>query len=50
MESALTTLPAIAADQNAPAPGWTPDERRFKVFISYARGDSADFAQQVLKA
>lgn len=30
--------------------GWTPQERGFKVFISYSRGDSAEFAAALVKA
>src|SRR5918992_2294370 len=50
MEPARINPPATTAGAKAPAPGWTPDERRFKVFISYSRGDSADFAQAIVKS
>jgi len=30
--------------------GWAHDERRFKVFISYSRRDSAPYAQRLVKA
>lgn len=32
------------------SPGWASDERRFKVFISYSRGDSAPHAQRLVEA
>jgi hypothetical protein len=50
MERPHNNPPATAADPTAPAPAWKPDERRFKVFISYSRGDSANFAQELVKA
>jgi hypothetical protein len=32
------------------SPGWAHDERRFKVFISYSRQDSAPYAQHLVEA
>src|SRR5262245_42373762 len=31
-------------------PGWASDERRFKVFISYSRRDSASYAKRLVDA
>jgi hypothetical protein len=42
--------PGQALLQPANAAGWTPQERGFKVFISYSRGDSAAFAGALVHA
>jgi hypothetical protein len=38
------------ATSSVAAPGWAHDERRFKVFISYSRQDSAPYAQRLMEA
>ena len=40
-----------ASSSTADSPqGWRSDEGRFKVFISYSRRDSADFAKRLVEA
>ena len=44
-ELALATQTADGPAIDDPAPvGWSGDDRRFKIFVSYSRGDSSDFA------